>query len=56
MVDLVPDAMVDEIAVVGPPAEIADRLRARSAGLTDHVGVVAHGTDAATLARLEALL
>jgi probable F420-dependent oxidoreductase len=56
MVDLVPDAMVEEIAVVGPPAEIADRLRARAAGLTDHVGVVVHGTDPATLARLAALV
>lgn len=55
MVALVPDDWVDELAVVGTPAEIADRLQARAAGLTDHVGVVAaHGTDAAALAEIAA--
>jgi probable F420-dependent oxidoreductase len=53
MIELVPDEWVDELAVVGTPAEIADRLRERAAGLTDHVGVVgAHGADAAVLAEI----
>ena len=56
MVDVVPDAWVDEIAVVGTPAEIADRLQARAAGLTDHVGIVAHNTSPAGLAQLTTLV
>jgi probable F420-dependent oxidoreductase len=55
MAALVPDELVDEIAVVGTPAEIADRLRDRSAGLTDHVGIVAHG-DPTALAEIAALV
>ena len=48
MVELVPDAWIDELAVVGRPAEIAEQLRDRTAGLTDHIGVVAaHGADCA---------
>jgi probable F420-dependent oxidoreductase len=55
MAAVVPDELVDEIAVVGTPAEIADRLRDRAAGLTDHVGIVAHG-DTAALAEIAALV
>lgn len=55
MAALVPDELVDEIAVVGTPAEIADRLRDRSAGLTDHIGIVAHG-DPTALAEIAALV
>ncbi|HEV7763209.1 MAG TPA: TIGR03617 family F420-dependent LLM class oxidoreductase [Acidimicrobiales bacterium] len=53
MIEIVPDEWVDEIAVVGTPAEIADRLRDRASDLADHIGLVAgHGTDPATLAEL----
>jgi probable F420-dependent oxidoreductase len=53
MIDLVPDDWVDEIAVVGTPAEIADELRTRAAGLADHIGlVVAPGSDPAALAEV----
>jgi probable F420-dependent oxidoreductase len=40
MIDLVPDEMVETIAVVGPRDEIAGRLRDRAAGITDHVSLV----------------
>jgi probable F420-dependent oxidoreductase len=50
MIDLVPDGWLVELAVVGPVDEIADRLRARAAGVTSHVGVIA--TDDTRLALL----
>lgn len=50
MIELVPDAWLDELAVVGPVDEVADRLHARAAGLTSHIGLVA--TDAPRLALL----
>ncbi len=40
MADLVPDELVEAVAVVGPRDEIAARLVERAAGLADHVGLV----------------
>jgi probable F420-dependent oxidoreductase len=40
MIELVPDEWVEELAVVGPRDEIADKVRARAAGLSDHIGLV----------------
>ena len=40
MADLVPDDLVEAVAVVGPRDEIAARLVERAAGLVDHVGLV----------------
>jgi probable F420-dependent oxidoreductase len=40
MIDLVPDEVVETIAVVGPRDEIADRILDRVGDLTDHVGLV----------------
>ena len=50
MAELVPDEWLDELAVVGPVDELADRLRARAGGLVSHVGVTA--TDPTHLALL----
>jgi probable F420-dependent oxidoreductase len=40
MAELIPDELIETMAVVGPRHEIADRLAARTAGLADHVGLV----------------
>ncbi len=40
MADLIPDELVEAVAVVGPRDEIAARLVERAAGLADHVGLV----------------
>jgi probable F420-dependent oxidoreductase len=40
MAALIPDSLIETIAVVGEPHEIAPRLRARLAGISDHVSLV----------------
>jgi len=40
MADLIPDELVETVAVVGPRDEIASRLVERAAGLAEHVGLV----------------
>ena len=40
MATLVPDDLVEEVAVVGPRGEIAEKIRARADGVTDRVGLV----------------
>ena len=40
MTELVDDALVDEIAIVGEPHEIAAKVRARLAGISDSVSLV----------------
>ncbi len=40
MAALVPDELIEAVAVVGPRHEIADRLIERSSGLADHLGLV----------------
>jgi probable F420-dependent oxidoreductase len=57
MIELVPDAWIDELAVVGAPDEIADILRDRTKGVTDHVGLVAAaGTDPSALTDIASAL
>jgi probable F420-dependent oxidoreductase len=40
MADLIPDELVEEIAVVGPRRDIARRISSRAAGITDRVSLV----------------
>jgi probable F420-dependent oxidoreductase len=40
MAALIPDELIEQLAVVGPRREIAGRLRARSAGIADTVSLV----------------
>ena len=40
MAELIPDELVEAVAVVGPRDEIAARLVARAEGLADHLGLV----------------
>ncbi len=57
MADLVPDAFVEEIAVVGPRPTIAAQLVARAAGITDSVSLVNNrNPDAAHFADIVATL
>jgi probable F420-dependent oxidoreductase len=40
MAKIIPDELVEEIAVVGPRSEIAEQISTRSAGITDRVSLV----------------
>jgi probable F420-dependent oxidoreductase len=40
MIDLVPDELVETVAVTGPRDEIAGKVAERAAGISDHIGLV----------------
>ena len=40
MADLIPDELIETIAVVGEPAEIAAKITARLSGISDSVALV----------------
>lgn len=40
MAELIDDEFLEEIAVIGEPHEIAPKIRARLAGITDRVSLV----------------
>ncbi len=40
MATLIPDDLIDQLAVIGPRADIARKISARTQGITDHVSLV----------------